>query len=87
MPAVGVEPDLAADHTAQRRRDFRALARPASLAGPCRAGARHLTADALHLLRLLSRASLMVALPYAAFRYTAAGACGPGGAAARGASR
>jgi hypothetical protein len=36
---------------------------------------------------LLPRAASMVALPYAAFRYTAAGACGPGGAAARGTSR
>ena len=87
MPAVGVEPDLAADHTAQRRRDFRALARLASLTCPCRAGAGHLTADALHLLRSLPRAALMVALPYAAFRYTVAGACRSGGAAPCGASR
>ena len=87
MPAVGVEPDLAADHAAQRRRDFRAFARLASLTCPCRAGAGHLTADALHLLWSLPRAGLMVAPPYAGFRYTAAGACRPGGAAACGASR
>ena len=57
VPAVGVEPDLAADDAAQRRRDFRALARLASLTCPCRAGAGRLTADALHLLRSPPRAA------------------------------